>query len=111
MGKHDTKEALTDTKTARDQAQQNYNTAITGSNTVQSGLNDSASAEKSDLTSQYNNLGSNVQSLGFTPISTRSIYTSALSAALPGEQDFAATGGFTPDREASIMSNVNNLKN
>jgi len=105
MGK-DKKEAKANSKELSTDTKSEYNTAQAGNDTRLANLDLQNAASRSELAGLYRGMGSNPGN----QIIAGQADTGRLGQTFDAGMAFGANGGFSPEREASIMSNVHGLQ-
>lgn len=109
MAKRETKETYKDTQIQRGITNQQYSDAQANSQAVQNQIANTAGIGRANLESQYGSLldPNTSRPISYSPVSASTDYLQDVYKPI---SEFAITGGFTPGREASVMENVQGLK-
>jgi hypothetical protein len=106
MGKKDREQSKTNTKELASDAKSEYDVTQAGNDTRLNTLNTANLADKDKLSQLYSNLAQPGSSSG----GGGHVDTGRLVGVYDDAMEFGKTGGFSPEREASIMGNVAGLK-
>jgi hypothetical protein len=118
MAKRETKETYKDTKQQSAENTARYNEARGESGERIGGMESPIEEQKTALTGGYQGMAGGMNAGSINPRSItaasigqpRAINVNELRGSLAGQKEFGQTGGFTPERSASIMQNVQGLK-